>query len=134
MGVPMGALIGYDGGMAETFEDELDAHIAESMKDPAYRLASDRSELTEMLAQHEYDSGNFFSTHPGQCACGEEMPREQHRAHVAERQASLIDAARRAAWDEGYEDGYGDRLFEERAISTDPDYPHGNPYRAAEGT
>ena len=35
-------------------------------------------------------------------------------------------------WDEGYETGYDDRLFDDRGSSGDPDaheYPHSNPYR-----
>lgn len=46
--------------------------------------------------------------------------------------ARIDREARAEAWDEGYEAGYNDCLFDTRGLSTDPDaaeFPHSNPYR-----
>ena len=46
-----------------------------------------------------------------------------------------IRRAKAEAWDEGFDDGYDQRLFDDRGFPTDDDadtFPRTNPYRAAQ--
>ena len=54
-------------------------------------------------------------------------PRDAHKAGLS----AVVDAAKKEAWDEGYESGVDDESFTARGSLSDPDaaeHPHYNPY------
>lgn len=84
---------------------------------------ADRDALAEVLASRSHEPREPF-------------PHEYLAADLILDSDWLAQRDRRVraeAWDEGYEAGRDDELFDQRGLSTDSDaheYPHANPYRA----
>lgn len=97
-----------------------------------------RAELAEVLAAHDAPvvcahRGCFQLPDDWHWADGDDFA-DLHRAHVADLLAEYVATKEAEAWDVGQVDGYENRLFEDRGLSTDSDgddYPITNPYRIA---